>query len=66
MFLNITKPILDIFLFSKKLAELLGWEGPLVVIGWYVLSGIVIKFISPPFSRLIAMQQRLEGEYHSS
>lgn len=32
---NFTKPVLDILLFSKKLAELVGWRGPAVVVGWY-------------------------------
>ncbi len=44
-----TKPVLDIILFSKKLAELVGWEGPALVIGWYFISGILIRFMSPSF-----------------
>lgn len=51
---NFTKPTLDIILFSKKLAEIMGWTGPLVVIAWYLLSGIVLKIVSPPFGKLIA------------
>ena len=39
----------------------MGWSGPLVVIGWYVLSGIVLKIVAPPFGKLIAGEQRLEG-----
>lgn len=31
---NFTKPILDIALFSKKLAELVGWKGPAIVVAW--------------------------------
>jgi len=31
---NFTKPILDIVLFSKKLAELVGWKGPGIVVAW--------------------------------
>jgi ATP-binding cassette subfamily D (ALD) protein 3 len=58
LYSNITKPILDIFLFSRKLSELLGPEGPLIIISWYFISGIVIRFISPPFGKLIVMDQR--------
>lgn len=56
LYLNITKPILDIILFSKKLAELVGWEGPGMVFGWYFLSGLFIRAVSPAFGKLTAME----------
>jgi ATP-binding cassette subfamily D (ALD) protein 3 len=56
---NFTKPSLDIILFSKKLAEIIGWMGPCIVILWYLLSGFVLKMVSPPFGKLIAGEQRL-------
>lgn len=61
IYANFTKPTLDIILFSQKLAEIMGWAGPLVVIAWYLLSGFVLKLVSPPFGKLIAGEQRLEG-----
>ena len=63
--MNICKPILDIVLFSRKLAELVGWEGPVITILWYFISGVVIRFISPSFGRLTAIEQKIEGEYRS-
>ena len=63
---NLSKPTLDIILFSRKLAEIMGWSGPIVVILWYLLSGVVLKLVSPPFGKLIAGEQRLEGEYRAS
>jgi ATP-binding cassette subfamily D (ALD) protein 3 len=65
LYLNFTKPVLDIYLFSKKLATLVGWEGPLLTGGWYFISGIVIRIMSPPFGRLTAIEQKLEGEYRA-
>jgi ATP-binding cassette subfamily D (ALD) protein 3 len=56
---NFSKPTLDIILFSRKLSELVGWYGPVSVFLWYILSGIVIKFISPSFGKLAAIEQRL-------
>ena len=44
----------------------MGWTGPLVVIAWYLFSGILLKVISPSFGKLIAVEQRLEGEYRAS
>ena len=52
---NFSKPVLDIVLFSRKLAELVGFRGPLYVILWYLFSGTILRFISPPFGKLIAI-----------
>ena len=65
LYLNTSKPILDIILFSRKLAELVGWEGPAMTFGWYMLAGLVIKTISPAFGKLTAREQQLEGEYRA-
>jgi ATP-binding cassette subfamily D (ALD) protein 3 len=43
-------------LFSKKLSELVGWLGPGMIVAWYFCSGILIKFISPPFGKLTAIE----------
>lgn len=59
IYANFTKPTLDIILFSQKLAEIMGWSGPIIVIAWYIFSGLLLKFISPPFGKLIAGEQRL-------
>jgi len=52
-------------LFSRKLSELVGWYGPSSVFIWYLMSGILIKYISPAFGKLTAVEQRLEGEYRA-
>jgi len=36
-----------------------------MIVAWYLLSGVIIKFISPPFGKLTAIEQRLEGEYRA-
>lgn len=65
LYLNTAKPILDIYLFSKRLAELVGWQGPALTFAWYAFSGFIIKNISPSFGRLTAVEQQLEGEYRA-
>ena len=65
LYSNLTKPILDIFLFSKKLSELVGFEGPAIIIGWYFFSGFVIRFVSPPFGKLASAEQEKEGYYRT-
>lgn len=66
LYSNFSKPLLDIILFSRKLAELLGWVGPTALIGWYLGSAVVLKVISPSFGVLYAGQQKLEGEFRAS
>jgi len=52
-------------LFSKKLAELVGWQGPAMTFSWYIFSGFILRHISPSFGRLTAVEQQLEGEYRA-
>jgi len=47
------------------LAELVGWEGPVITYAWYFLSGCLIKIFSPTFGKLTAVEQKLEGEYRA-
>lgn len=65
LYSNVSKPILDIVLFSKKLSVLLGWKGPGYIILWYAFTTVVLKFISPAFGRLVAIEQQLEGSYRA-
>lgn len=52
-------------MFSRKLAEVVGWEGPAITFAWYIMSGIIIRFISPPFGKLTAIEAKIEGEYRA-
>jgi ATP-binding cassette subfamily D (ALD) protein 3 len=65
LYSNVSKPILDIVLFSRKLAVLLGWQGPGYIILWYVFSTFVLRILSPAFGRLTAIEQQLEGSYRA-
>lgn len=65
LYSNVTKPILDIVLFSKKLAAILGWQGPGSIILWYIVSTGVLRVVSPAFGRLTAIEQQLEGSYRA-
>ena len=65
MYSNFSKPLLDIVLFSKKLSELVGWDGPCYLIGWYFVSGTILRYLSPSFGRWTAEEQKLEGEFRA-
>jgi ATP-binding cassette subfamily D (ALD) protein 3 len=62
---NFSKPMLDIFLFTKKLTEYIGIQAPLAIGLWYLFSGIMLKIVSPPLGRFTAVETKLEGEYRA-
>ena len=53
----------------KKLEKLFKnrflFVGPFFVMLWYAVSGFALRFISPPFGKLTAIEQKLEGEYRT-
>ena len=57
LFLNFSKPCLDLVLFSRKLSESIGIHGPILMIGWYLVTGLVMRYITPPFGTLTAIEQ---------
>uniref|UniRef100_A0A7S1TGE9 Probable ATP-dependent transporter ycf16 n=1 Tax=Compsopogon caeruleus TaxID=31354 RepID=A0A7S1TGE9_9RHOD len=63
LYSNLSKPLLDVILFSVKLARSLGTSGPAIMIGYFGLASVILRFVQPPFGKLAADEQRLEGEY---
>ena len=63
LYSNLTKPMLDIVLFSKKLSELMGYQGPGLIILYYFISGLIIRIVSPPFGTLQAISSNMEGNF---
>lgn len=57
LYSNVTKPLLDIILFVRKLSQTMGKEGPIFMILWYIGSAFVLKYVTPPFGKMIAIQQ---------
>lgn len=57
LYLNTAKPLLDLIFFTRKLSELVGWQGPALTFGWYIVAGFIIKHISPSFGKLTAREQ---------
>lgn len=66
LFINFTKPTLDLILFSQKLAEYVTWKGPVYAIASYGATSFLMRYLSPAFGRLRATEQILEGEYRKS
>lgn len=56
LYLNIGKPTLDIIMYTKKLAETMGIDGPIYCFGWYTMSALILKLVSPRFGKLTAIE----------
>lgn len=63
LYSNISKPMLDIILFSYRLSKSLGLSGPMAMIVYFSGCSLILRAIQPPFGALTSEEQRLEGEY---
>lgn len=54
LYSNLTKPVIDMILFTRSLAQKIGYPTVSLTFIWYGLSGILLKFISPPMGILYA------------
>eukprot|EP01088_Endostelium_zonatum_P010665 TRINITY_DN241_c0_g2_i1.p1 TRINITY_DN241_c0_g2~~TRINITY_DN241_c0_g2_i1.p1 ORF type:complete len:688 (+),score=142.14 TRINITY_DN241_c0_g2_i1:94-2157(+) len=63
LYSNISKPILDIIIYARKLSGAIGIQGPLSMLGYLILSGIILTRLRRPIGRFTVKEQRLEGEF---
>lgn len=63
LYSNLTKPSIDIVLFSRRLARSLGSQGPMLMIAYFGICSALLNLVQPPFGQLAADGARLEGEY---
>jgi len=63
LYTDISKPFMDLFLYSWQLYYSIGLTGPATLISFYFVVGYVLRFSSPPFGRLAAEEGALEGNF---
>jgi ATP-binding cassette, subfamily D (ALD), peroxisomal long-chain fatty acid import protein len=63
LYSNVTKPALDVILFSRRLAQTLGPAAPAYMLSYFVLCSVLLRSVQPPFGQLTADEQKVEGEY---
>jgi ATP-binding cassette subfamily D (ALD) long-chain fatty acid import protein len=63
LYSNLAKPILDVFIYNYQLSRSVGFEG--VFIGSLIvnLSSLVMRKYTPSFGKMVAEEQKLEGEF---
>ncbi|XP_033636380.1 ATP-binding cassette sub-family D member 3-like isoform X2 [Asterias rubens] len=63
LYSNLSKPILDILIYVRELAATIGPQGPTYMIGYLVLSGLILTRLRRPVGRMTVDEQRYEGEF---
>ncbi|KAI7879673.1 hypothetical protein K492DRAFT_217006 [Lichtheimia hyalospora FSU 10163] len=63
LYSNLAKPILDVFIYNYQLTRSVGFEA--VVLGSVIinLSSATMRRYTPSFGKMVAEEQRLEGEF---
>ncbi|KAJ3102769.1 hypothetical protein HDU97_000308 [Phlyctochytrium planicorne] len=63
LYSNLTKPILDVVIYNVQLASSVGGESLFIANIIVQLSSAFLRAVTPAFGKMVAEEQRLEGEY---
>lgn len=63
LYSNISKPLLDIFIYVYRLTTVLGGQTPATMMLYLVVSGTFLTYLRRPMGRMTAEEQKLEGEF---
>jgi len=66
LYTTIFKALLDVVLFTHKLSGIMGMRGPLILYGYYIISGALKRYLMPTFGKLTARESELEGDYRTA
>ncbi|XP_044754132.1 ATP-binding cassette sub-family D member 3 [Coccinella septempunctata] len=63
LYCNTAKPLLDIGIYVYKLSTTVGGGTPGLMLGYLLLSGVLLTHLRKPTAKLTAGEQKLEGEF---
>ncbi|KAH9453248.1 hypothetical protein MJO28_013424 [Puccinia striiformis f. sp. tritici] len=63
LYSNISKPALDLILFNYQLGKSIGKAGSLGLAINYLITGWILRQITPAFGKLSAVETKLEGDF---
>ncbi|KAI8120416.1 hypothetical protein FF38_01537 [Lucilia cuprina] len=63
LYSNISKPILDIFIYVYRLTVNLGGKTPSILMVYLLFAGVLLTHMRRPTGRLTVEEQKLEGEF---
>ena len=61
IYANVLKPIVDLLLFTIKLANTMEVLGPLGIYSWFGVASFISAMVIPPYGKLAAIKQAKEG-----
>lgn len=62
LYSTLFKPIIDIVLFSRKVAEHGGWKGPCLITAYYAVITLLVRVAAPNFAWLTTQQQQKDAQ----
>lgn len=63
LYANLAKPLLDIIIYNYQLTQSVGGEGLALLTALVQSSAWVLRALTPPFGKMVAEEQKLEGEF---
>ncbi|CAG8466483.1 6463_t:CDS:10 [Ambispora leptoticha] len=63
LYSNLAKPVLDTFIYNFQLSRSVGGEALFGVSLMVHFSSVLLRALTPPFGKMVAEEQRLEGEF---
>lgn len=66
LYSNVSKPVLDIFIFMYQIGSNLGARGMFAIIASYYTAGFALRKVSPAFGKLAAIETKLEGDFRNA
>ncbi|GAB1605909.1 ATP-binding cassette sub-family D member 3-like [Argonauta hians] len=63
LYSNLSKPVMDVIIYSLKLTNSIGIQGPGTMLLYLAVSGLLLTRVRRPVAKLTMKEQRLEGEY---
>ena len=60
------KPLLDVLLFSRSLAEIMGYRAQFLLYGYYLLTAVLLRAVAPPLALITAQETGLSGALRSA
>lgn len=63
LYSNLSKPLLDVVIYSIKLTQAIGFQGPMIMLGYLFISGIILTKLRKPVAHMTVEEQGHEGEF---
>lgn len=55
------QPLLDVLLFTRSLAAIMGYKPQFLLYGYYVCTALVLRAMAPPLASMTAQETGLAG-----